>query len=120
MNRRPLVLLVEDDVSLLEASSAVLRRYFGVLTAANYREGTTKLLYQKDLAAVITDYNLPDGSGALIRRLALLQGIPVLMVSGDPGVGYVYRPFLAKPYPVERLVEFVLALGPHNSVAQDA
>lgn len=107
------VLLVEDDVRVLELTSASLRELgYTVLTAANAKDALAQLENGADVDILLTDIVMPEMNG---RRLAdaALQIKPelnVIFMTGftknavvhngvlDPGVN-----FLAKPFSLDEL-----------------
>jgi DNA-binding response OmpR family regulator len=112
-----LVLLVEDEPDAREACAAILRKHFAVLTAASFKEAVHKILGIAALDAVVTDYHLPDGSGLEVRKLALLKGIPVLLISGDTTIGVLYQPFLPKPFAGAALITSIRNLSERDASA---
>jgi CheY-like chemotaxis protein len=94
----PLVLVVENDAVQRDFFTSALQGLCVIVTAANFREAVHKILTIPELSAVVTDYDLPDGAGFLVRKLAHLRELPVLVISGDASFGYDYQPFLAKPF----------------------
>lgn len=122
------VLVVEDDPVLQLAMARCLEESkFTVLTALDYETATRRL---KDLrpSLVCVDLALPRESGyelcEHIRRQPDLIYVPILVTSDrafpedmahaeDAGA----NAFLKKPFPMKKLLKYVLALleGPHSS-----
>ena len=124
--RRPLILLVEDEVLARMAMATLLDRAgFQILPVASAEEALEVLAAYPDIRAVVTDVGLSqDGLTGfeLARRIQAEQGIGVLVMSGrvspepgdlPPGVG-----FIAKPIHGPTLVHLVRGLvgsdGPSN------
>jgi two-component system chemotaxis response regulator CheY len=112
------VLVVEDDLSVLDITSYMLKlEGYDVLTAINAREALTLLAAHQEVGVVLTDVNMPgemDGIG-LVSELHR-QGNPVscVVVSGDPqqaterlGKLGNSAAFLAKPYDRRSLLKAV-------------
>lgn len=83
---RAKILIAEDDVDLGEVWRDFLEANgFGVSVARTGLESVGQLATNRfDL--VISDVNMPDGSGALVANEArdAGSGVPVILVSGDP------------------------------------
>ncbi len=87
--RGELILVVDDEASVREATSQVLTaHHYRVLTAANGREGLAVFLaHREEVALVLTDVMMPEmGGGTLVRSLRELKpGVKVVATSGlDP------------------------------------
>ena len=85
MAANPFVILyVEDNDAIRESFAEILataeRRIVCVADGAGARE----VLREQDVDLLLTDINLPDGSGVDVAREALLQnpGLPVIVCSG--------------------------------------
>ena len=86
MTAKPFVILyVEDDDyirdSIAELLAAAERRFLCVADGAAARAA----LREQDVDLLMTDINLPDGSGLDVAREALRQNprLPVIVCSGD-------------------------------------
>ncbi|HEY2343126.1 MAG TPA: response regulator [Chthoniobacteraceae bacterium] len=117
------VLLVDDEVSIRSAVTALLKAHgFEVITAARAEEGLRILAAQRSaVVAVMTDITLPGTSGMEIYEEARRndQKLPILLISGymrdlanerfrfDP-----HAAFLAKPFTAEELRRSLATLIP--------
>lgn len=118
MTVHPFVILyVEDNEYIREAFAELLgapeRRIVGVADGAGAREA----LREQDVHLLITDVNLPDGSGVDVAREALERNptLPVIVCSGrdlseiaralGPSVHALMKPFELEE--LETLVERV-------------
>jgi DNA-binding response OmpR family regulator len=105
----PTLLLVDDDPQMLSTLVCYFeRRGFHVAPATHLAEA--KALYPrcKHWTLVISDYHLPDGTGAeLCEWLRGQRGAqpPFLLMSGSvmEDLGSLGVPFLAKPFALEEL-----------------
>lgn len=111
---RPTILVVDDEPQLRELTSRMLAEAsYNVMQAEN---GVAALeLLTTCLTAiqlVITDVRMPLMDG--VRLAAAVKGhngrIPVLFMSGYSSGGPVGRPFIAKPFSPEQLLENVREL----------
>lgn len=85
MTAKPFVILYVEDNDFIRESFAELlanptRRIVGVADGAGAREA----LREQEVNLLMTDINLPDGSGMDVAREALRQnpGLPVIVCSG--------------------------------------
>ena len=118
MTASPFVILyVEDNVFIRESFAELLatdeRRIVGVSDGAGARE----VLRKQKVDLLITDINLPDGSGLDVAREALLQNpqLPVIICSGHDlkevarSLGPTVHP-LKKPFDLDELEALVAGL----------
>ena len=117
------ILLVDDEESVLQSLSRVLRKHYDVTTCTNGHDGLLSLLEdleQEPFAVVIADQKMPlmDGVEFLASVRAKSPNTVRIMLSGsrdfDASIravneGNVYR-FLTKPFPAKQLLE-VLAMA---------
>lgn len=82
-----LVVVIEDDPLVLEATAGLLRSWgCGVVAAESYGDAMTKLSkigQRPDL--IVCDYRLPQGATG-VDAIEMLRGafeIPALLISGD-------------------------------------
>ena len=103
----PVLLVVEDDFLVrLTLVDALSDDGFEVLEAADAQEALNQVCGRADIAAMMTDINLPDGADgfALARAVRVIRpGLPVLYASGrysaaETGQGVEGSRFLAKPF----------------------
>ena len=84
---RKLVVVIDDDAFVLEATGGLLRSWgFEVVTAESYCEAMERLARERrrpDL--IICDYRLSEGATGVdaIRELRNAFEIPALLISGD-------------------------------------
>ncbi len=135
--RGQLVLLVDDESSILRVGETVLKRFgYRVTTASNGREALDLLdRHGKEVEVVVSDLMMPGMSGlellAEIRRRR--PGLPCVAASGLMGANDADRAeqlriigvsrFLTKPYAVESILavlEESLREGGERSDAADA
>ena len=85
---KPVVLLVDDDVDLLETTSALLEDDFDVITARSGGEALQRFA-ESDPDVVCTDFNMPGMNGIELLRVTMSQRryVSGVLVSG-------YREFL--------------------------
>lgn len=107
MSQRPLILVVDDDAPILLLMRNLLREYgFDAITASSGAQAIEQLRTHKP-SLMLLDRNMPGMTGdeALERMRAeeLLDGMPVLILSGEPlepdeiakigAAGAVLKPF---------------------------
>jgi len=117
--RRPAVLVVDDDVSI-----RVLLRFFlederwSVLEASNGVDALDLIRSRPDVSVVITDIGMPGMSGWELARAvrAHRADMPIMFMSGflDDGIDPQFRDhvFLEKPFTKGELKEIVASLLP--------
>jgi two-component system, response regulator PdtaR len=103
----PVLLVVEDDFLVrLTLVDALSDGGFEVLEAADAKEALTLVCDRDDIAAMLTDINLPGGSDgfALARAARVIRpALPVVYASGryggaEDGQAVDGSRFLAKPF----------------------
>ena len=111
MNRR--VLLVDDEPRVLDGYRRTLRKSFEVLTAVSAKEGLAVLTKSGPVAAVVSDYRMPETNGVQflteVRRSH--PDVVRLMLTGQADFGAVIAAinegdvfrFLTKPCPAQTL-----------------
>jgi DNA-binding NtrC family response regulator len=111
MNADQSILAVEDDAVTRRLVGWVLSQHdFRVLEARNLAEARNWLSTDPDLALVMSDYHLPDGTGLDLLAGLREQGrsrVPFLLVSGTyapPATVGLEFEFLAKPFTPEQLL----------------
>ena len=104
---RPVLLVVEDDFLVrLTLVDALSDDGFEVLEAADAQEALNQVCGRGDIAAMLTDINLPGGADgfALARAVRVIRpGLPIVYASGryaeaDHGKVVEGARFLAKPF----------------------
>ena len=85
-NRRPTVLIVEDDETLSETYAAFLFKHFRVVQASGV-ESALDLAKGVSIDLIVSDFHLGDGDGSTIAETLEKDPsrlpAPVLMVTGD-------------------------------------
>lgn len=111
---KPVVLVVDDDLSVRRLMHFFLARYSGEYDIVLAADGVEALasVSERALALVITDNHMPRLSGLELTRMVKAQQpeAVVLLVSGDPGDAVEQRAytagadyFLAKPFHIAQL-----------------
>lgn len=109
------ILLVEDEVSILDASKMILEAGgYEVLTAKDGTEALAAYARHKDrIRLIVTDMSMPLMNGeATIRAVRYLNpDLPVIVSSGLPfdrdGLGSTVKAILQKPYTGKQLLAMV-------------
>lgn len=108
-DQQPLLIVVEDDdLVRLTLVDALVDAGFAVLEAAEAATALALVCDRPDIAAMLTDINLPgDIDGFALARAArrIRPALPVVYASGrfaadDRGQAVEGAVFLAKPFPV--------------------
>jgi CheY-like chemotaxis protein len=112
-DRRPVVLVVDDEPMMRWLMTAALRDSYRVVVAADGQEALETLRDVGDeITALVTDVRMPrlDGVALAAALRAMDEPPPLLFVSGFMGGGELPGPFLAKPFPPEALLAAVRRL----------
>ena len=112
-DRRPVVLVVDDEPMMRWLMTAALRDSYRVLVAADGQEALETLWDVGDeITALVTDVRMPrlDGVALAAALRAMDEPPPLLFVSGFMGGGELPGPVLAKPFPPEALLAAVRRL----------
>lgn len=110
------VLVVDDDPQVRRLVATILERVgYRAVTAASMAEASAAVIAaRQDLALVVTDVELPDGSGLDLARAIAPSKIPVVVLTSLPIESEARAAgaaaFLAKPFQVAELVELVRSL----------
>ena len=88
MNEKPVILVVDDDVPILQLMQSLLREFgFEPLTAASGGEAIEMARRQRP-ALVLLDKHMPGMSGEEVIRALRDDGemaqLPILILSGEP------------------------------------
>lgn len=122
------ILLVDDEPSVLEAVSQMLRRLgYGVATAGSGPEGWKKFAENPDaFDLVITDHVMPEIAGMRLaeRMLAMRADLPIILFTGysetaspEKARTAGIRGFLTKPIMKEQLAEMVRRVLDSRNIA---
>ena len=112
-DRRPVVLVVDDEPMMRWFMTTVLRDHFRVLVAADGREALETVRDVGDeIAALVTDVRMPhvDGLELAAELQAMDEPPPLLFISGFMGGGELPGPLLTKPFRPEALLAAVQRL----------
>lgn len=125
---RPLVLLVEDNITQLDLYAMVLEEAVDVLAITR---GETALVAAREHLpdAIVVDVLLPDLDGltlaARLRTNELTSGIPIIVLTGDDGayarasqMRSELTELLMKPCPADRLLAVLRRALPQTSEAR--
>jgi len=112
------VLMVDDDPGQLRIREIILRNAGIVSILATDAASAMACLRSKDgeIGVLVTDHNLPGGSGAeLVREARLIApSLPVMVLTGMPGIEPEYDgvevTFCFKPLPPEEFIGAVQRL----------
>jgi CheY-like chemotaxis protein len=123
--RRPTVLVVEDEPTVRSLAESVLQDIgYATLSAANGREALVLLQAEDPIDLLFTDINMPDGAGGFdgleLARSAieLRPELSVLYTTGGARTDgmialFVEKAgFLQKPYTRDQLLEALASLLP--------
>jgi two-component system nitrogen regulation response regulator GlnG len=129
--KQPWVLIVEDNKEFSALIAEGLHsRGVQVLEATNSFEALALVLgpHKGDIAAILTDIHMPEGSGIeLVSALHLLKsGIPVYLMTGDAAFDSVRaiamgaRGVFNKPFSVKHAVETIVSVLNRQQIRQAA
>ena len=110
LSRRCRIFVVEDDRMVRETITLMLEDDYDIDVAVSVRTALVHLRAQ-DLSppdVMLLDCLLPDGHLADVLAEADQKGIPIVLISGDPGQAERIDPsrrFLSKPFTLARLLE---------------
>jgi CheY-like chemotaxis protein len=112
-DRRPVVLVVDDEPAMRWLMTGALRDDYRVLVAADGQEALETVRDVGDeIVALVTDVRMPrlDGLALAAALRAMDDPPPLLFVSGFTGGGELPGPFLAKPFLPDALLAAVRRL----------
>jgi DNA-binding response OmpR family regulator len=109
------VLIVDDDATQLRIRAAILKNEGLTVHVATTVEAALAVVHSLDgqIGVVVTDHHLPGRNGAdLVRELReSLPLLPILVLSGMPGIGDQYEGLDVsvhlKPFPPEEFIRMV-------------
>lgn len=111
--RATVVLVVDDDASVLFASRRILAKYGYTVLEASGGEEALQLAreHAPRIDVVLTDMRMPgmDGQALVSRLVTLLPGVRIVFTSGytdgfqQSELNVPGRAFLAKPFTIEQL-----------------
>jgi two-component system, response regulator PdtaR len=112
----PVLLVVEDDFLVrLTMADALTDGGFEVIEAGDAQEALSRICERNDIAAMLTDINLPNGEDgfALARAVRVVRPeLPVVYASGrysaaEIGKSVAGSRFLAKPFTPSLAVDVI-------------
>ncbi|MES1248899.1 MAG: response regulator [Actinomycetota bacterium] len=117
--RKPRVLLVDDEPRVLEGLVDILRRGFDVVTAVGGPDGAARLDDAGPFAVVVSDLRMPKLGGAALLAIARQKAPETtrILLTGNADVetaieavnaGHIFR-FLTKPCPKDTLLRALVA-----------
>ena len=103
MQKPTLILVVDDEAAVLAVTAGRLRHAgHSVVETTSSREGLKLLESREDIAAIVSDCNMPEMRGTELARLALARWphIKFIATSGHPRSPDLPEgaEFIAKPY----------------------
>jgi CheY-like chemotaxis protein len=103
------ILLVDDDEDVRSMCRLALESDGATVLEADDGVTALRLLQERagDLDLVITDLTMPRVGGEVVAEVVSIffPDLPVLAISGDPGVTDRRLPTLLKPFAIETLIE---------------
>lgn len=114
-NSKPLILMVDDDKAILEATSEAIKSFgFNVLTAHSARQALD-CLKENSVDLIVTDVMMPDLTGVdLFNRVRKTSGVPFIFISGYQDAlrdmvedNQIYT-LVQKPFRIEQLIEKII------------
>jgi FixJ family two-component response regulator len=120
-SERPLVFVLDDDPSVREALSSLLRSAGLQVSTFESAAEFLKITLPASLDCLVLDLQLPDISGLeLQRKLAATNGPPIVFISGHGDIPSSVQAmkagaveFLPKPFSDQELLEAI-----HSAIAQ--
>lgn len=116
MERRPHILVVEDDPLVCEVLSAALDDSYATTQVGTSRDAF-ECLSGGGIDLMLLDCTLPDGMDSRLVPHADQHRVPVIFMSGDPArvekLCDQPRPFVVKPFTITALLNSIEAvIGP--------
>jgi DNA-binding response OmpR family regulator len=113
------ILMVDDDWFLGDIVVGALERRGWPVRVAGSGSAALDVVSSAPPALVLLDVGIPEGDGwFLLRRLrqALSEEVPVVVVSAQPVTRtqirlYGIHGYIAKPFSMSRLLEYIEAIG---------
>jgi CheY-like chemotaxis protein len=103
------ILLVEDNQMVREVITLMLEEDYDVVQSTTIAAARQLLLDSSlpPVGVILLDCLLPDGRPTALFPIADRMGIPVVLISGDPGQAEeldAAKPFLTKPFSQDTLL----------------
>ena len=110
MARTRRILVVEDQAQIAELIADALSDTYQVVCSENVEAAVEQLL-SGDVNLVLLDCVLPGGSMWQVMLEADRIGVPVVLMTGDPGqiaeVAGGPRPYILKPFSISELLDVI-------------
>jgi len=109
-DRRPVVLVVDDEVPILDMLKRLLEEEYVVLTAHTGNEALA-IARQTKPDLILTDLMMPQMNGlalcTYLRATPSTAHIPILVMSAvyQPHIGTTFSGFIAKPFKVDDILK---------------
>ena len=108
----PTLLVVDPDREMARTLVCFFeKRGFHVAAASSFGEVKEYFHRRQNWTLIVSDYHLPDASGAEVAQWVEDQGCdsPVLLMSASPHCATLCagHDYLAKPFPIEKLEAYV-------------
>ena len=116
-HRRPIALIVDDDIDIASMTAMALGTQGWRTITANTPQEAASIARDLPVDILVTDFNMPDISGVELAALVRTQrvGLPVVLVSGWPEAAslVIEQPFafLSKPFRLQALFAAVTMLA---------
>ena len=125
--KKAFILVVDDDVSVLDATSVLLKEYgYEVATSSNAGEAI-EILQRKNIEIVLTDIVMPEISGIeLVRAIHDINpNMPVILMTAYADMEKVINAlkigafdFITKPYSAQLLIHSIERAYSYSSIVQ--
>lgn len=128
MSQQKRILLADDEVIFLKATSEILRENGYICDCATNAEDVVEMLRSNDYDLLISDIKMPGNAGMeLISKIdKIAEGMPVILVTAYPSIDNAIRAlkfrvydYLLKPVNFDELLERVSGALKNTSISQD-
>ena len=114
----PHILVVEDNEDISALFGYTLGAAGYAVTCVSTKREATRILQEKPVSLVVTDWNLPDGTATDICEIARRQSdsVPIVLISGQANVQTMHvsachiDAWLSKPVMPDKLLSTVKQL----------
>ena len=128
MTQKKRILLADDEVIFLKATSIILRENGYICDCASDSKSVIEMLGSNEYDLLISDINMPGNSDMeLISNISqIADGIPVILVTAYPSIENTIRAlrfqvydYLLKPVDFEELLKLVSKVLTNISICRD-